>query len=220
MRVLVACEESQRVCQAFRDKGHEAYSCDIKPTRGDHSEWHIQDDVRNLLFATGNFEQHRYPPGAPHPGNQTFWDIMIANPDCRYLANSGVRWLYNKDGTLNAHRWWEMVNAKSFFMLLFDGITCKIPRICIENPIPHCHAELPEYTQIIHPWWFGNFGENESKATCLWLKNLPELTKVNPLPPPHNQSVHHMAPSPNRPRDRAVTFKGVAEAMADQWGCL
>jgi len=220
MKVLVACEESQVVCNAFRAKGHEAYSCDIVPTRGEHPEWHIQDDVRNLLFATGNFIQHQYQDGAPAPGDQGFWDILIIHVDCRYLANSGVRWLYNPDGTTNSKRWWQLVNASSFFMLFYDGITCKIPRVCIENPIPHKHAELPDYTQIIQPWWFGNFGENETKATCLWLKNLPKLVKVNPLPEPHNHSVHRMAPGPNRSRDRAVTFKGIAEAMADQWSNL
>ena len=176
MRILVGCEESQVVCNAFREKGHEAYSCDIVPTRGAHPEWHIQDDIRNLLFATGNYESHPYPTGAPEPGNRVFWDVMIAHPDCRCLTNSGVRWLYNRDGTKNSKRWWDMINAASFFNLLFDGISCKIPKICIENPIPHKHAGLPKYTQIIQPWMFGHM---EQKSTCLWLKGLPPLKETN-----------------------------------------
>jgi hypothetical protein len=216
MKVLVACEESQVVCNAFRARGHEAYSCDIVPTRGKHPEWHIQDDVRNLLFATGNFVSHPYPLGAPTPGNQRFWDMMVAHPDCRYLTNSGVRWLYNPDGSCNFKRWWDMANSASFFNVLFDGITCKIPKVCIENPIPHKHASLPKYTQIIQPWMFGH---GETKSTCLWLKNLPKLVPTD-IVDGRQARVHRMAPSEHRARDRAVTYQGIAVAMADQWGSL
>jgi hypothetical protein len=217
MKVLVACEESQVVCKAFRALGHEAYSCDIVPTSGGHPEWHIQDDVRNLLFATGNYESHQYPEGAPTPGEQGFWDMMIGHPDCRYLANSGVRWLYNPDGTDNAKRWLKMINAAAFFNLLFDSsISCKIPKVCIENPIPHKHANLPQYTQIIQPW---QFGHGETKATCLWLKNLPKLVPTN-IVDGREARVHKMGPSEHRARDRGVTYSGISEAMANQWGCL
>jgi len=214
MKVLIACEESQTVCNAFRAKGHEAYSCDIKPTRGGHPEWHIQDDVRNLLFATGNYRSFKYPDGTPAPGDQSFWDMMIGFPDCTYLANSGVRWLYNKDGTLNHTRWWKMTHASAFFNLLFDGITCKIPKICLENPIPHKHSNLPKYNQIIQPW---QFGHGETKATCLWLKNLPQLKPTN-IVDGRETRIHKMGPSPTRARDRAITYQGIADAMAQQWG--
>jgi hypothetical protein len=222
MKVLVGCEESQVVCKAFRELGHEAYSCDILPCSGGHPEWHIQDDIRNLLFGTGNYESHIYPSGAPTPGNQAFWDIMIAHPDCRYLANSGVRWLYNSDGSKNETRWWDLANASAFFMLLYDGVTCKIPKICIENPIPHKYGNLPKYTQIIHPWQFGHM---EQKPTCLWLKGLPKLVETNnvksemlKLPANQRQRIHYMTPSEHRQRDRAVTFSGIAKAMSEQWG--
>jgi hypothetical protein len=216
VKVLIACEESQVVCNAFRVLGHEAYSCDLKPTRGKHPEWHIRDDIRNLLFATGNFVSYPYPEGAPLPGDQTFWELMIIHPECTYMANSGVRWLYNKDGSTNTKRWWNLIHASAFFKLFWDGITCKIPRICIENPIPHKYAELPPYTQIIQPW---QFGHGETKATCLWLKNLPKLIPTN-IVSGREARIHNMLPSPNRSRDRAVTYTGIARAMAKQWGKL
>lgn len=195
MKVLIACEESQRVCEAFRYRGHEAYSCDVLPTSGYAWKWHIQDDVLNHL--------------------NEGWDLMVGHPTCRYLCNSGVRWLYNTDGTPNTERWILKERATDFFYALWDA---KIPKICIENPIPHKYSDLPKYTQIIHPWMFGKYGENESKATCLWLKGLPKLIPENPLPKPHNQSIWKMAPGPHRERERSKTFVGVATAMASQWG--
>ena len=200
MKVLVACEESQVVCNAFRAKGHEAYSCDILPTRGAHPEWHIRDDVLNHL--------------------DEGWDLMIGHPDCRFIANSGVRWLCSEEylapvGIVNNPRFAKMMSAVEFFLKLWDA---NIPRICLENPIPHKWAKicggLPQYDQIIQPW---QFGHGETKATCLWLKNLPKLEPTNIVDGRENR-VHRMAPGPNRSRDRAVTFQGIAEAMADRWG--
>jgi hypothetical protein len=208
MKVLVACEESQVVCNAFRAKGHEAYSCDILPTRGAHPEWHIQGDIMKHL--------------------NDGWELGIFHPMCTNLCNSGVRWMKNKDGSLNSYRHFHCINDGIFFDILL-GEHCpihNIPKVCIENPIPHKYAMFPhgaiqrKYDQIIQPWWFGNFGENETKATCLRLKGLPKLTKVNPLPEPHNHTIHRMPPGPNRARDRAVTFRGIAQAMAEQWGNL
>jgi hypothetical protein len=217
MKVLVACEESQVVCQAFRDKGHEAYSCDIKPTRGKHPEWHIQGDALSIITRDSVQNVLRENAGGSD------WDLLIAHPPCTYLCNSGVRWLYNKDGTINKERYSKMKDAAIFFRHLW---LCNITRICIENPIMHglgkyeagvaqCY-DTPEFKQIIQPW---QYGHGETKATCLWLKNLPKLRPTN-IVPGREPRVHHMSPGPNRSRDRAVTYTGIANAMADQWGCL
>jgi hypothetical protein len=201
MRVLVACEESQRVCQAFRDKGHEAYSCDITSCSGGHPEWHIQGDVLEHL--------------------NDGWDLMVAHPPCTYMANSGVCWLYNKDGSVNQDRWGKCVDARNFFYALRDA---PIEKICIENPIPHKYANLPKYTQIIQPWMFGH---TEQKATCLWLKGLPKLHETNnvydkmmSLPKRERQRIHYIGPGPERQKERSKTFLGIARAFADQWGNL
>lgn len=190
MRVLVACEESQAVCKAFRAKGHEAYSCDILPCSGGHPEWHIQGDAVKILY-----------------GRQ--WDLVIAHPPCTYLCNSGVSWLYNKDGSHNIERQKLMIEASEFFhqFLSYAGA------ICIENPIPHKYGGLPKYSQIIQPW---QFGHGETKATCLWLKNLPLLQPTN-IVEGRQQRLHRLPPSKDRAKLRSKTFPGIAEAMADQW---
>ena len=216
MRVLVACEESQVVCSAFRAKGHEAYSCDIVPPRGAHPEWHIQRDVVGVLVRDS-------VQSVLHGDRGSDWDILIAHPPCTYLCNSGVRWLYNADKTINKDRYAKMKLAAQFFRHLW---LCNIPRICIENPIMHglgkyesgvaqCY-DTPEFKQIIQPWMFGH---GETKATCLWLQNLPKLIPTN-IVDGREARVHRMAPSEHRARDRAVTYQGIAEAMASQWGDL
>ena len=154
VRVLIACEYSQIVTKAFRDRGHEAYSCDILPTEGNPS-YHLQGNVLHHL------------QGIVSNDELTPWDLMIAHPPCTYLANSGVRWLYEKTG-----RMFDMVDGARFFTRLLEA---PVPRICVENPIPHKHACLPKYDQIVQPWMFGG---NESKATCLWLRNLPPLVPM------------------------------------------
>jgi|ERR1700677_1408575 len=197
MRVLVACEESQTVCSAFRAKGHEAYSCDILPTSGANPEWHLHCDFRKYIF--------------------NGWDMLIAHPPCTFLCNSGVRWLKG-----NPERFDKMLEAAQFFkmFLAFDQIG--ITRICVENPIPHKHADLPPYTQIVQPW---QFGHKEIKATCLWLKGLPALTPTNIVgPPPKGRNknewdkVHRASPGPERAKIRSKTLFGYAQAMANQWG--
>jgi len=150
MKVLIACEESQTVCKAFRAKGIEAYSCDIQDCSGGHPEWHIKGDAIAEAYS-GKY------------------DMMIAHPPCTFITNSGVRWLYNKDGSKNADRWQNLLWARRFFI---DLLNAPIKHKGIENPIPHKHASLPKYTQLIQPW---QFGHGETKATCLWLVNLPEL---------------------------------------------
>jgi hypothetical protein len=198
--VLVACEESQTVCKAFRDRGHEAYSCDILTPSGGFPEWHFQCDVRDLLDVP--------------------WDMMIAHPPCTYLANSGVQHLHKEFG-----RWNFLAKAHSFFMLLLNS---DIPLLCIENPVPHKYAKLPKYTQIIEPWQFGN---NVTKRTCLWLKNLPKLkpTKIVDKGSRYidkngksNGAAWYqlLPPGKNRTKIRSKTFPGIANAMAEQWGKL
>lgn len=189
MKVLVACEESQVVTKAFREKGHLAFSCDLEEQSGGHPEWHIKDDVLNHL--------------------NDGWDMMIAHPPCTYLTNSGARWLYEKTG-----RWQAMEEAAKFFGALLNA---PIPRKMVENPVPHKHALNiigQKYDQIIQPW---QFGHGETKKTCLWLKNLPKL-KPTEIVEGRSQRIWRMPPSKERSKLRSKTYKGIAEAMANQWG--
>lgn len=227
MKVLVACEESQAVCNAFRARGHEAYSCDILPTRGAHPEWHIQGDILDVLKFGAGFTQAKTPIRSEVRQREKWdlgWDLMIAHPPCTYLSNSGVTWLYNKDGSHNEPRWQEMKKAAEFFKML---LYTEIPHIVIENPVQHKYAREEIGVgpgQIIHPWQHGHM---EQKPTCLWLKNVPALKETNnvydemkKLPANERQRIHYMAPSATRQRDRSVTYAGIAAAMADQWGNL
>lgn len=180
MRVLIACEESAVVRDAFHARGHVAYSCDILPSRG-ASRWHLQCDVRKI--ASG-------------------WDLMIAFPPCTHLAVSGARWFKDKQQ--------EQREAVDFVRFLMDA---PIERIAIENPIGVISSRIRKPDQIIQPWMFGH---GETKATCLWLKNLPFL-KPTKIVQGREARIHKMAPGPNRARDRSETYKGIAEAMATQW---
>ena len=203
MQILIACEESQVVCKAFRDRGFEAFSCDLQDCSGGHPEWHIKDNVLNHL--------------------NDGWDLMIGHPDCTYLCNSGVSWMMNKDGSVkNRGRFIQMMIGTQFFKALLHA---PIPHIAIENPIPHKYAIDGigrKYDQIIQPYQFGHL---ESKATCLWLKNLPLLQGTNDvkslwkeLPKKLAQKIHYMSPGPERAKMRSKTFTGIGEAMAKQWG--
>lgn len=195
MKILIACEESQEVCKTFRAKGHEAYSCDILPCSGGHPEWHLH----------GSVSDHFYPKDQ--------WDLVIAHPPCTYLSNSGVRWLYPRE---NNDRWRLMREASDFFNFFvnihyFSGGKTKV---AIENPIQHKHCALPKHTQIIQPW---QFGHGETKATCLWLYGLPELVPTN-IVEGREQRIWKMPPSADRAKLRSKTYRGIAVAMADQWG--
>lgn len=186
MRVLVACEFSSTVREAFRALGHDAWSCDVLPT--ERPGPHYECDVREVLTLG--------------------WDLMIAHPPCTRLTNSGVRWLAERD------LWAEMEEAARFFRTLLDA---PVPAIAIENPIPHRYALAiigRKYDQIIQPW---QFGHGETKATCLWLKNLPVLTPTE-IVAGRAAVVHRMPPGPNRWRERSRTYAGIAAAMAAQWG--
>ncbi len=202
MRVLVACEESQAVTMAFRALGHEAYSCDIIPCSGGHPEWHLQQDVTPLL--------------------QEKWDMIIAFPPCTYLTNAGARHLY-KGGTLNAERYKKGLEAKAFFMAIYNA---DCPKIAIENPLPSKIYKLPEETQVIQPW---QFGHPYTKRTQLWLKGLPYLKPTNIVAPErtwcpsgsyskeHGEKYKEMFTT-DRAKNRSKTFPGIAQAMAEQWG--
>ena len=205
MRVLVACEESQRVCIAFREKGHEAYSCDIEPCSGGHPEWHIQDDVLN------------------HIGDN--WDLIIAHPPCTYLTVAANKY-YNveKYGDKAKIRQYERKKAIDFFMIFTSLIYC--PKVCIENPIGVMSTYYQKPTQIIQPY---QFGHTERKATCLWLKGLPPLKPTNIVEPDiitHSSGktdsrLHYETfklPAKERSKMRSKTFEGIAKAMAEQWG--
>lgn len=186
MRVIIGCEYSQIVTKAFRDKGHEAYSCDLLPTEG-NKDWHIQDNI------------------IKHVNRE--WDLAIFHPPCTRLANSGVRWLNERN------LWKEMKEGAEFFKLLLNS---PIPKIAVENPIPHKYAlEIigRKYDQIIQPW---QFGHGETKATCLWLKGLPKLLPTN-IVSGREQRIHNLGPSKDRWKERSRTFQGIAEAMAQQW---
>ena len=212
MKVLVACEESQRVCTEFRKLGHEAYSCDIEPCSGGHPEWHIQDDVLPLL--NGNCDFQTVNGDIHHLIGK--WDLIIAHPPCTYLSNAGARFLYPK-GVLNEDRLKLGLEAKVFFMKIYNA-DCE--KIAIENPIPSKVYELPKYTQTIQPY---EFGHPYQKKTCLWLKGLEPLQPTDVLPKEKRQSTKIAGNWFNkggkeRQKNRAKTFPGIAKAMAEQWG--
>lgn len=217
MKIMVACEESQEVCKAFRAKGHEAYSCDIQEPSGGHPEWHILGDA--LAVLTGGTITTM--DGARHEiGN---WDLLIAHPPCTYLANSGAVRM-RKNGVIVKERYEKAMEAKAFFMEFLDA---DIPKIAVENPTPMHIVGLPPYTQAIQPY---EHGHPYSKRTCLWLKNLPLIKPTNILDK-HVPYVNGGCKDSNgnyrrfqgrNERDaklRSKTFPGIAAAMADQW-CL
>jgi len=197
-KVLVACEYSGTVRDAFIRAGHDAMSCDLLPT--DAAGPHYQGDVKYVL--------------------DDEWDLLIAHPPCTYMTNSGVSWLH-KDPA----RWALLDDAAAFFNLLLDA---PVKRIAVENPIMHKYAKERignrKQNQVVQPWMFGHM---EQKGTCLWLKNLPLLTATNNvkaemllLPDNERQRLHYLSPGPDRWKLRSKTYQGIADAMAAQWGAL
>ena len=186
MRVLVACEYSGVVREAFRNLGHDAWSCDLLPAEDD-SIFHIRGDVLKLLAASDVLP----------------WDLMIAHPPCTHLAVSGARWFKDKQQ--------EQAEALEFVRRLMEA---PIHRIAVENPISIISSRIRKPDQIIQPW---QFGHGETKATCLWLKNLPKLVPTN-IVEGREARVHMMPPSPERWKERSRTYTGIGEAMAEQWG--
>jgi len=183
MRVLVACEYSGTVRDAFLAAGHDAMSCDLLPT--DAPGPHYQGDVRDIL--------------------QDGWDLMVAHPPCTHLAVSGARWFKYKRV--------EQAEALGFVRLLLGA---PIERIALENPVSVISSKIRKPDQVIQPW---QFGHGETKATCLWLKNLPKLVPTD-IVEGREARVHKMPPSPDRWKLRSITYKGIAQAMAGQWGAL
>jgi hypothetical protein len=210
MRILVACEFSGVVRRSFREKGHDAWSCDLLPAEDDQT-YHLCGDVRRFLDLA--------PDDEP-------WDIMIAHPPCTRLANSGVRWLHiPPPGKTKEQMWKELGEACDFYLALRN---CLVPLKAIENPVMHKYAREKlgmKPRHIIQPWWFG---EPEFKATGFELHGLPPLTETNRLVPPAKGTLEHAAwsrvhrcsPGVNRWKDRSRTLAGVAMAMADQWGSI
>lgn len=212
MRVLVACEESQEVCKAFRAKGHEAYSADLQDCSGGHPEWHYKGDV--LAILNGNCEFTTM--GGVQVTINKEWDLIIAHPPCTYISNAGVRFLYpGGTGVLNEERLRKGIEATHFF-LKFMYAHCN--RIAIENPIPSTVYCLPKYDQIIQPWMFGH---PYQKKTCLWLKGLPPLMATEICEERQSSKIpgnwfNHGGKE--RQKNRSKTFPGIAKAMAEQWG--
>lgn len=205
LRVLAACEESQAVCKAFRELGHEAYSCDIEPCSGGHPEWHFQCDIHEVLKPEMN------------------WDLLIAFPPCTYLTNASAVRMRVK-GVIQQQRYEKMWQARAFFLEFY---TCNfVPFIAVENPVPMKICDLPKYDQIIQPY---EHGHPYSKRTCLWLRNLPKLvpTKMMDHWEPYvnggNLDAHgnyrqFKGRNERDAKTRAKTFPGIAKAMAEQWG--
>lgn len=181
MRVLIACEYSGTVRDAFIARGHDALSCDLLET--EQPGPHYRGDVRDILSDS--------------------WDLMICHPPCTHLAVSGARWFKDKQK--------EQADALSFVRLLLDA---PIPRIALENPVSIISSRIRKPDQIIQPWMFGH---GETKATCLWLKGLPQLSPTD-IVDGREARVHKMAPSPDRWKERSRTYPGIASAMAEQWG--
>jgi hypothetical protein len=209
MKILVACEESQAVTKELRKLGHQAFSCDLLPCSGGHPEWHFKQDVFEVI--------------------KQGWDMMIAHPPCTFLAVSGARWLYNKDGSKNIERWENQAEALDFVQKLMDA---PINKIAIENPISVISSNIRKPDQIIQPWMFG---DKAQKSTCLWLKNLPKLEPTDVVdkgefiefiskkgvkkkqPKWYFDALKDAKTPAERRTLRSKTFKGIAEAMATQW---
>jgi len=197
MKILVGCEESQAVCIEFRRLGHEAFSCDLEPCSGSHPEWHLQMDV----FKAIKLKQ---------------WDMGIFFPTCTFLTVSANKWYKDqpkrKSGTLvGKERRDARIGAIEFFMKLYN---CGIAKVAIENPIGVMSSNFRKPNQVLQPWMFGH---GETKATCLWLKGLPNLKPTN-IVEGREQKLHKLPPTKDRAMLRSKTYTGIAKAMAEQWG--
>lgn len=217
MKILIACEESQRVCIAFCEQGHRAFSCDIIECSGGHPEWHILGDVLPLI--NGNCE-FTTMDGARHIISGK-WDLLIAHPPCTYISNAGACRMYPTKGIVDKERLKKALEAKAFFMQFYNA---DCPRIAIENPVPLKIVGLPPKTQQIQPY---EFGEPWSKKTYLWLKGLPKLTPTKivldykPFCPAGTSRKlggdSYGKAIPHESKARSKTFWGIARAMAEQW---
>ena len=196
MKILVGCEESQAVTKELRLLGHEAFSCDLKPCSGGYPEWHLQMDVFQAIELKK-------------------WDMGIFFPDCTYLTISANKWYKDqperKSGTLvGGKRREAREKGIDFFMRLYNS---GIPKIAIENPIGVMSSRFRKPNQVLQPWMFGH---GETKATCLWLKGLPNL-KPTEIVEGREQRLHRLPKTENRAELRSKTYPGIAKAIADQW---
>lgn len=225
MNVLVACEESQTVCTAFRERGHNAFSCDIQDCSGGHPEWHIRGDVVPIL----NGNVRTVTVGGENVEIDGAWDLIIAHPPCTYLTVSGNAWYdINKYGDKARKRYKDRYQAIVFFMQM---VLAASPRVAVENPIGIMNTAYRKADQIIQPY---EYGHPESKKTCLWLKGLPLLKPTNILEPPKNGIWNNQTKDgqnklivdgkwiafndPRTAKERSKTYSGIGKAMAEQWG--
>ena len=223
MNVLIACEESQRVCVEFRNKGANAFSCDIIECSGGHPEWHILGDCLPLINGNCEFETM----DGKHHKIDGQWDLLIAHPPCTYLTVTGNRWFnLERYGNDAIKRLKEREKAIDFF---FNFVNAECERIAIENPVGVMSTRYRKPDQIIQPYFFG---EPYRKATCLWLRNLPPLEKGQIVEPDTYKYISKTGKvksdskwrskykNDDRSKERSKTFLGIAKAMANQWGVL
>lgn len=211
MKILVACEESQRVCKAFRAKGHEAYSCDLEFCSGGRPEWHIWEDVTpylngNCTFLTCDGQSHTVER----------WDMIIAFPPCTYLSRVGGSNLY-RNGELNEERFKKGVKAAEFFYKIYNA---DCPRIVIENPVPINVFGLPKPTQVVEPYMFG---VPVTKTTYLWIKGVRRVCPTNVVKPRYTFTTYPLFKNSHgkyRQKNRSKTFEEFAAALALSWGDL
>ena len=220
MKVLIACEESQRVCVAFRERGHEAYSCDLVDCSGGHPEWHIKNNVIPILgggttVTTCDGQEHVI---------EGLWDLVIAHPPCTYLTVTGNRWFGKQYGNSALSRYLDRLNAIEFFMTF---VFCSAKRVAIENPVGIMSSVYRAPDQTIEPY---QFGDHARKKTCLWLKHLPALKPTNIVEPKLKYYTSHDGRTKSFSADygvgyqtphserRSKTYPGIVRAMAEQWG--
>jgi hypothetical protein len=206
MKILIACEESQTITKKFRELGHEAYSCDLLDCSGGKPEWHIKGDAIKEAYS-GKY------------------DMMIAHPPCTFLSVSGARWMYNKDGSVNQERLKNQNKALAFVQKLLDS---PIKRIALENPVSVISTKIRKPNQIVQPYMFG---DEATKTTCLWLKNLPLLIPTNIVgkgekvfyksgkshPKWYADALSNSKTPEERRTLRSKTFEGMAKAISEQW---
>lgn len=225
MKVLIACEESQTVCKAFRARGHEAYSCDIQDCSGGHPEWHIKGDALKLINGNVSFTTQ----GGQMVHLDGPWDLLIAHPPCTYLSLVTTRHLSLKKNTPEkvVDRMWRLAEAAVFFMRM---MLADCPKIAVENPLGFMSRlyRKPDFT--VHPYFFCEGPKDkenyEKKRTCFWTKNLPPLLPMKAMPPPKPKAYSKSGKplnfeecvTKNRAKTRSKTFPGIAKAMAEQWG--
>lgn len=240
MKVLVACEESQAVTTELRKLGHEAYSCDIIECSGGHPEWHIRQDVTQILNPSTHYEQgynHFWEGMCFYTADDRFhriegkWDMIIGFPPCTYLSNAGACRLYPKKGQLNMERYQKGLEAKEFFLKILNA---DCPRVVVENPVPSKVFDMPKHTQEIQPYEYQRLDDDEeqivhpyTKKTRLWIRGLPCLVPTSPDAKPigpycpagtgrKDRSKYGSAKRGEDAKNRAKTFRGIAKALAEQ----